>query len=86
MIAGFDKANEKHTSINLLITGYAYEGDGEVQLMQKQYEADKNVNSPYACKVTRGDDVLYAVTINTVETMTPFLSTIKEYEKPTVTE
>lgn len=86
MIAGFDKSNEEHTSINLLITGYAYEGEGEVQLMQKQYEADKNVNSPYACKVTRGDDVLYAVTINTVETMTPFLSTIKEYEKPTVTE
>ncbi len=81
-IDGFDSTNAQHTSLELVIAGYAYEGEGDVQIMQKQYEADKEVNAPYISKVTRGEDVLYTVSIGTVETTIPFVSTIKEYEKP----
>ena len=81
LISGFDKANEKHTSLELVIAGFAYEADGDVQIMQKQYEVKENedVFSPYLSKVTKNDAVLYTVSIVTVEDMPLYTGSIKDF-------
>ncbi len=88
LIDGFDKTNANHTALELIIAGFAYETNGSVQIMQKQYEvnAETPVVAPYLSKVTREDAVLYTVSIGTIEENVAFTDTIKEFSAPVVAE
>ncbi|MBQ4509962.1 MAG: hypothetical protein II984_04495, partial [Clostridia bacterium] len=61
-------------SLELVFAGYAYEGEDKtnIQVLQKEYlgTQDIPVDSPMASKVTRGNNVLYTIKLQSVLTPT----------------
>lgn len=76
-IDGFDVTNSDHTSLELVIAGYAFEDGSDVQLMQRQYVAGED--TPCVHKVTREDATLLTVNIANVKTHVKFPESIKEF-------
>lgn len=76
-IDGFDVTNSDHTSLELVIAGYAFEDGSDVQLMQRQYKAGED--TPCVHKVTREDATLLTVNIANVKTHVKFPESIKEF-------
>ena len=71
-VSGMSLDNEEHTSLELVFAGYAYEGEDKanIQVFQKEYLGTQEapVDSPMASKVTRGNNVLYTIKLQTVLT------------------
>lgn len=70
LVSGINLSNSDHASLELVFAGYAFVGNDKstIQVFQKDYTGtvDKPVSSPMASKVTRGDDVLYTVKLQSV--------------------
>lgn len=77
-ISGFQKIDPQ-VNLELVIAGYAYEGDdiSTLQLMQKTYAVGEE--SPVVSKVTKTDATLLTVNIANVKTPVAFPAEIKEF-------
>ena len=73
-VSGMSLDNEEHTALELVFAGYAYEGEDKanIQVFQKEYLGTQEApaHSPMASKVTRGNNVLYTIKLQTVLTPT----------------